>query len=238
MKLIGLDLETSGTEIDDGAVPIQLGLSYEINGHYYTWSSYVGGWNWKEHHWDTESAAVHNIPRNMLTDFEAAWKVDIRMANWLLDYIGPRMWNLPVGWNVAGFDMPFIRRYFPNLSRMLSYRSVDLTPLVVAMAEENERKYQEIKNRAKTAAAQEMESHGGTWHDAGFDAEASLRAYRWLLNNGLHDEVVYTTTITEENFDMLAACRKYTHDYDILPPTQQKNVRRIITDILIAGAGI
>lgn len=231
MRLIGLDFETSGSDIDAGAVPIQIGIAFRPNPDedLVVLDRYIGGWNWKDGSatWDKESEEVHGIPKEMLNDAPPAWKIDIALANELLGFIGPRMWNLPVGWNVGGFDMPFVRRYFPNLSRILSYRSVDLTPLVIALSGGHEGTYKEVKKQAKTWAANQI--GGYQWHDAGFDAEAALHAYQWLTEHGL-------STFVPQNFSMEAACRAYTHDYDMLPESQKQNVRRIIMQILEAGA--
>lgn len=237
MRFIGLDFETSGSDIDKGAVPIQLGLAWKDpdDGVMVVHDRFIGGWDFDgEHLWDEDSYRVHNLPRSLIDQAPPAWKVDIILANELLTYVGAKMWNLPVGWNVTGFDMPFIHKWFPNLSRILSYRAVDLTGITLALSGGDPNEYKRIKNLAKTWAAQQIDAEQ-SWHDAGYDAEAALWAYDWLTTT-----VIETTAtdlvIDEDSFDLDAACRVYTHDYDMLPETQKENARRVIRQILIAGA--
>ena len=183
MKFIGLDFETSGSDINDGAVPIQLGLATRVSGKLETTSLLIGGWQWgKDATWSDEAEEIHGFSKQDLEGIEPVRLIDIRLAHWLIHVgkaTGPRMWNLAVGWNVAGFDMPFIRKYMPALSSLLSYRTIDLNALVLAASNGQVSEYKRIKSLAKDGAAHAI-GREAAWHDAGYDAEASLRAYEYL----------------------------------------------------------
>lgn len=100
------------------------------------------------------------------------------------------MFTVPLGWNVAGFDRQFITRHFPNLNRLLSYRSVDLNSLIFEQVS-SEKEYNGLKEAAKQYAAKAMkerafvmmESEEEKWHDATYDAEASWYAFEFLRGN-------------------------------------------------------
>lgn len=196
MKIIGLDFETSGSDINDGAVPIQLGLAVinedEPYSGFQVTSLLIGGWQWgKDATWSEEAEEVHRISKADLEGIEPARIIDIRLAHWLVRTAratGQRMWNIPVGWNVAGFDMPFVRKYLPTVGSLLSYRTVDLNALVFALSQGHVSEFKRIKAQVKVGAADYLSTMGieGQWHDAGYDAAASLAAYHELTGL-IHD---------------------------------------------------
>lgn len=193
MTYIGLDLETSGTDIDAGALPIQLGMA---NGLASSYSSLIG---WEQDDlmagWSDRSAEVHGIPAQRVTIGKshsafAAETIDGWAVEWLttaLDRdIAPNS-LVAVGWNVGSFDFPFVKRYLPKLGELFSYRFVDLNAVCFTLAESRRRAsmkpdgelgYKSWKKRVKRASEEAM-GHG-EWHDAGYDAAASLAAW-WFL---------------------------------------------------------
>ena len=193
---VGLDLETSGTDISAGSVPIQVGVSL---GAAANMRSLIGGWEWdnddRPETWDERAALIHNIDRDLvgvMCDVEEyPTVVDRKVASFLtrMANVGPNEAVL-VGWNVGTFDFPFVRKYLPNTAALCSYRFVDLNALCFSMAEAGRRRaYQPDqaigakawKARAKKAAERMM---GGDpkWHDAGYDATASLLEWSWLVD--------------------------------------------------------
>jgi DNA polymerase III epsilon subunit-like protein len=185
IRYIGLDFETSGTDPWGDAVPIQIGIA--------TWASssdrpfdthfeaLIGKWVWGvDATWDEESFAIHGITQDELAKARFVWQVDILAAASLIEAgLGSRMWNVMVGWNVAGFDRQFITRWMPNLNRLFSYRTVDLNALVFARAGTDEQAYKKLKEASKVYAAERM---GGItdWHDALYDAQAALHSFEFL----------------------------------------------------------
>jgi hypothetical protein len=181
IRYIGLDFESSGTDPWGNHVPIQLGIAAElVDGHGMEYVELIGKWDWSQYEWSAEAADVHKIDRDLLNSAYPAWQVDIVAAAILLDEgLGSsRMWNVIVGWNVAGFDRQFITRWFPNLNRILSYRTVDLNAIVFSMAEGEEKEYNKIKKAAKNYAQEKL--GGDAWHNALFDAKAALLSFEYL----------------------------------------------------------
>lgn len=196
---IGLDLETSGTDIDAGSVPIQVGVSV---GSYSHMKSLIGGWEFNKQPssaypatWDDRAALIHNIDPSLVgpdcDPEEWPTVVDRKVVSFLtrIANVGPREAVL-VGWNVGTFDFPFVRQFLPATAALCSYRFVDLNAVVFSMAEAGRRRaYQPDqaigakawKARAKKAAERMM---GGEpkWHDAGYDATASLLEWSWLVD--------------------------------------------------------
>lgn len=93
---------------------------------------------------------------------------------------------IPIGWNVASFDMFHIKKDFPKLSKMFHYRSIDLNAVCFTVADALGMEYDEVKGDAKDYAEQRMGHHykvqeeNGTWHQAGFDALAGVYAWEFL----------------------------------------------------------
>lgn len=190
---IGLDLETSGTDIDAGAVPIQLGMAVGLAN---TFCELVGGWDFSEPYmgsdgegaWSSEAAEVHGLSRDDIEGLpfsSYSEAVERRALEWLP--AGPKHSLVAVGWNVGSFDFPFIRRYMPRLAEQFSYRFVDLNAVAFTLAESRRRRadnpdsvpgYKSWKRRAKRAAEEML--GGENWHDAGYDAAASLAAW-WFF---------------------------------------------------------
>lgn len=183
----GLDLETSGTNYTKHGT-IQVGL-VAPNGEIF--DSLVGGWQWIGDldsdplgvpvAWEETAAAVHGISKETLTGAPGRERVDERLVEFIkANSETTRVMNrIPVGWNVAGFDMNFFRKDFPKAGKMLSYRSADLNSIIFGMLQQNKMAdYNKIKDKVKKQAAEEM---GETkWHDAAFDAQAGLIALKYL----------------------------------------------------------
>lgn len=95
---LGMDFEATGSDPWDKSVPVQIGITTGTE-HF---ESLMGGWDWNEWDWNEEAANVHKIPRETIDKADPVWKVDIRVAAWLLDQgWRNRMFTVPVGFNVA-----------------------------------------------------------------------------------------------------------------------------------------
>lgn len=180
IQYVGLDFETSGTEPWGKTVPIQIGLSVGDGDDF---ASYIGRWDWSQYEWDPESAEVHKISQDTLKMAPAPFYVDIFASYWLVQKLGTnaRMWTIPVGFNVAGFDRQFVSRWFPNLNKLLSYRSVDLNAILFFQAGRSEGKYVHLKKDIKRRAAENMPVHDVGEHNAGYDAALAFEVLRLLM---------------------------------------------------------
>jgi len=182
---IGLDFEATGSEPWGSDLPIEIGISswggetgFDVN-----LESRIGGWQWgTDGEWNDRTVPIHHIEPADLVKAPPVWQVDITMAAALLRQgLGSRMWNIVVGWNVAGYDRQFITRWFPNLNRLFSYRTLDLNAVIYSKVED-EKGYEALKREAKSYAQERMTVVGATgdWHSALYDARASMYALEFL----------------------------------------------------------
>lgn len=189
----GLDLETSGVT-HERHVPIQLGLaapdgtmkSWLIDS--FAWEGFkVGEDHWL---WDERAAEVHGITKARLQEEGLSIpRVTLEAINFIEAH--SNVWHGQrklVGWNVGSFDVPFVRKHLPGVASVLSYQSADLNAACFIISEAQEVSYKGLKARAKEYAA-EMALKDGleeAWHDAGYDALASLYAWDYLKSRVQH----------------------------------------------------
>jgi len=189
----GLDFETSGTS-HERHVPIQLGIAAPDGSLY---SSLIGGWAWADEMdlgypvpgencwlWDLRAYEVHGIDRERLETAPDTAQVAASALDFVEGY-RPEVWHGQrklVGWNVASFDVPFLRKHFSGLARKLSYQSVDLNAVCFAISRAHGISFTEVKARSKEYAAEQMADlfPDEMWHDAGYDALAALHSFDYL----------------------------------------------------------
>lgn len=190
----GLDFETSGTNPEEHA-PIQVGVATLSE----VFVRDIGKWNWHDDpwtsdtfashrlaKWDPEAEAIHGITKERLKGAMSSYVVDGQTADWVRDLGSHRAGRIAVGWNVASFDFAFLRKWLPETASEMSYRSVDLNAVVFHITHTTEWKYNDLKDHVKGLAAHRIQDLGiyadnrPLWHDAGYDAIASLLAWEEL----------------------------------------------------------
>lgn len=186
---IGIDFETTGTDFET-SVPIEFGMATEWGNVH---ERLIGGWDWNDRPWSAEAEGIHKISQDDLRLARPADWIDKDFVDWVHLMVGadPKR-IIAVGWNVASFDLPFLRRYLPQTSKAISYRTVDLNAIVFAIVEAELRDaygepwtYYGLKDHLKREAADRIEGETGTdqaWHRAGYDALASIYAFDELLD--------------------------------------------------------
>jgi hypothetical protein len=207
---IGFDFETSGVNVKEHA-PIQVGLAIGTVKPV-VFSSLIGGWNWLDSpwtedipagaymHWDNEAAEVHGISKESLLGVDSPGKVDGWASLWLSQkshntYLNQR---IAVGWNVAGFDFPFAKRWLPETAGLLSYRTVDLNAVVFYISETTDWEYAKLKAYVKEIAADRISKDSQclyseeNWHDAGYDALSGLYVWEELQTIGRQGIAAWT----------------------------------------------
>lgn len=182
---VGLDGEMTGTtkkgegQASEKYQLIQIGLSVEAVGMpNATFVSDIGYASWNE---TKEAMEVNKFTAERIRAGPSGLKVDAEALTWLESKLGSGIRDLhAVGWNVGSFDLPFVQKYLPNLGDRFSYRSVDLNSVVYAIVgpEGTFEEYDGLKAKAKQYAEKELGE--ARWHDAGYDAAASLLAFRFL----------------------------------------------------------
>lgn len=167
----GLDIETTGSDIDAGAAIIQIGVTF---GGYQAFVSDI-----KPHAGAVivpEAMAVNKITQERMDAAPSAAEVDENLSQWLISQgIEPRRF-IAIGWNVAGFDIPFVKRYLPKTFKFLSYRTVDLNAIVFTL--DPVRGQDRLKKQLKTWTEEGLD---GSAHDALFDATSAIEAWRILV---------------------------------------------------------
>lgn len=195
IRYIGLDFEATGSDPWGAHAPIQIGMVVMATPDSQfdpAFESLIGGWHLNgkrgEWEWDEEAAKVHNIPREDVKRGGRApsvHEVDVTAAAWMYRLgLRNRMWNITVGWNVAGYDRQFVTRHFPNLNRLLSYRTVDLNALVFSRSGGDQGRFMDIKASAKQYADKRLGLGPKDRHNALTDARAALLEFEFLSKVG------------------------------------------------------
>lgn len=177
MIFTGLDLETSGDSHTE-SVPIQIGIALPSKESF---GILAGQWDWNEPHsqWNEVAFGIHGITKEQLAEAPSAKMADYYAAEWLSKRQIAGEVSCMVGFNVAGFDMPYVKKYFPTLMGLFTRRSVDLNALCYAMSEYGVASFDRIKRDCKNYAAEQLAGET-RWHDAQYDAVAALYAYDYL----------------------------------------------------------
>jgi len=186
--LLGIDGEMSDSDLSSGAVLLQIGLCDQYGNTFESLIGHSEGWYKSE-----EASAVHCIPDEDILLAQRAGAVDERLRAWLDErledaiargvHTGLRPF-IPLGWNVGGFDMPFVRKFLPLSCELISRRSLDLNALCHSFEQswvtyQGERKsFNQWKQLAHDYAEKIL---GDTnWHDALYDAQAGMEAHNFL----------------------------------------------------------
>ncbi len=186
-KLAGLDGEmTGGTktlEFYREYQLIQIGVAFDLTDNIYTSDI---GFKENEYKWTQEALDVNKFTHERIQAGPSAALVDAEIVAWLRGHnINETAKLIAVGWNVASWDLPFVRYYLPRFGKFLSYRTIDLNAIVFAAERITGLSYNTIKDHAKRYAEKRLEHRcfqpEPAWHNAGFDAAASLAAFEYLV---------------------------------------------------------
>jgi hypothetical protein len=189
--LLGLDGEMSSAELAEGGKLIQVGCAVwtgEPGGNIDTYTSLI---RWDEMQWSPRAAQVHGITREEVQNARNRQVVDDEFHAWLTQHgaIQGRRILIPIGLNVAAFDMPFFRDALPKSTALFARRAVDLNALCFTYAgwdpnprTTGPRDFSGWKKSMKAAANKELLARGTPTaeHDAGYDAAQALLGWWWL----------------------------------------------------------
>lgn len=104
----------------------------------------------------------------------------------LRDYHGSR-YLIPMGLNIAGFDMTYLRYHFqPETLSLLGYRSIDLNALIFREADVREETFQDTKNKLRRVGNEMTKKFLGDreleQHHALYDAYFNCFVYSLLTD--------------------------------------------------------
>lgn len=184
VRFIGLDGEMTSSDLSAGGTLIQLGLSMRDEDGV-LWGKSVGinpflDKDDSEIHWTRVAESVHGFTKEDLKIYGSAEEADQILVDWLIARgrtTRKRGENIPVGFNVGVFDMPFVKAALPKTYEFFSRRTVDLNPLLFAL-DGVETDFNGWKDRAKQYAIKQMGFENQ--HDAGWDSAMHLHCFEFL----------------------------------------------------------
>jgi DNA polymerase III epsilon subunit-like protein len=203
---IGLDGEMSSADITTGGALIQAGAASldPATNTVEVFSSLIRPPS--RYEWSERAAAVHGISEEQLKAAPSAEQVDEELHEWLLAHgaVAERRVVVPVGLNVASFDLPFFKTALPRATALLARRSVDLNAVLFTLEhwdpnpKSAPRDFAAWKRSMKTHANRVILERGlgAREHDAGFDAAQALIGWHWLRSQ-IHAPVARAAALDE-----------------------------------------
>lgn len=206
MLYFGLDGEMTGADLDRGCRLIQIGVAVAVDEdgtprdasdvtdgpscRLDVYESLVGWRSDDEVTYQDAGMAVHGVTIDQIMAATHRDQVDTDLTRWL-EARGaterPRRVR-PIGFNVNGFDLPFLADALPNANARFSRRPVELNSATATLAgvvqlSGSPATEKGLKRAAKRWAASELDGHpqlAAGWHSAGYDAAAAVLVWRWL----------------------------------------------------------
>jgi hypothetical protein len=166
----GLDIETTSTRIEGEL--IQIGIYVDSELYYVSDVGHRGNI-----YYEASALQVNQFTWERIFGGTPAFTVDAALEKFMFKvaskYPGVKYQNMiPVGLNIASFDIPFIKKTLSRFSRLLSYRSADVNAVLYSMTD-NLEEYVHLKNVVREEARL-LTTVEGAEHDALYDAELGL----------------------------------------------------------------
>jgi hypothetical protein len=180
MLFVGLDGEMSSPDIEKGGALIQIGLSVFTHEGIETISEYLRAP--ADMHWDPAAEEVHGISQEHLKSAGLHQEeVDEILYKWLTGHGADpkdRAKTVPVGFNITGFDLPFVKKALPKTYSLLSRRAAELNGMLWLL----DGKKGHLMEEWKTLALEYAKINLNTFnpHDAGWDSARHLLCFEYL----------------------------------------------------------
>lgn len=175
---VGIDGEMSGY-LEEGGKLIQIGLTVRTAEGLDTLSILI---NPGEMFWNEDSAKVHNIDQRDIRDFgKPNESADHMVYNWLINHGADpkkRRLTIPVGFNIIGFDMPFIKAQLPRTYSLFSRRMADLNGMIWLLQGKDGKTFTNWKDEACEFAHNNLDNY--LPHDAGWDSKRHLLCFEFF----------------------------------------------------------
>jgi hypothetical protein len=180
MLFVGLDGEMSAPDMDQGGQLIQFGLAVKSAGAIQSISFLIKPT--EEMYWDEKAAKVHLIPYEVVHMYGTTPEIaDDALYRWLVSHgANPknRAKTVPVGFNITGFDLPFVKKTLPKTFSLLSRRTGELNGMLWLLNGKDGHNFESWKKKAMTYAEDNLEDY--VPHDAEWDAKRHLLCYEYL----------------------------------------------------------
>lgn len=194
-KFIGIDLETTGRDHRLHKI-VQIGLAVRTDeGSFVAMNRDVKQVMYR---YEEESLKVCKFTHERIAAGGEPEEVELKCLEFLMEHAPIPKRLITVGWNVGSFDLQFIREQFTVLDQRLHYRHVELNSLCYAVATVLQKDVDKVKRECKIYTARAIRAGlpegyeaGDNWHDAGYDAIASLYSYQYFVDLMKSDEFIY-----------------------------------------------
>lgn len=177
MRELFLDIETSGTDSTKHSI-LSVGMVVSINGLEDYQSFY------REIKYDELLIVPDSIKINKFDFINQENRTHILQADkeavaFIKKYYPIDKKPMPIGLNVGSFDLQFINKQMPLLSKVLNRRSVDLNSLMYMLAHKHSKDFLELKQELSDEANKRTVNLGLgiEKHNALFDAMFNLNLY-------------------------------------------------------------
>lgn len=180
MLFVGIDGEMSCPDMEKGGKLIQIGVSVATPQGVETLSLYLRPP--EDMYWEDRAAEVHKITQETLRlSGKHPEEVDEILYEWLISKgANPkrRAKTVPVGFNITGFDMPFVKVTLPKTYSLFSKRTAELNGMLWMLHGKKGKTFEEWKAMAMEYAKINMVTYKP--HDAGWDSARHLLCFEYL----------------------------------------------------------
>ena len=179
MLFVGIDGEMSCPDMELGGKLIQIGMSVVSPLGIETISYYIRPP--EDMYWEDRAAEVHKITQDQLKGAPHPEEVDELLYEWLVSHgANPkrRVKTVPVGFNITGFDMPFVKVTLPKTYSLFSKRTAELNGMLWMLHGKQGKSMEEWKEMSMEYARINMNSYKP--HDAGWDSARHLLCFEYL----------------------------------------------------------
>ena len=175
MNLTGLDIETTGVDLNKHHRLIQIGIVTMAGVHSFCYDVCPIG----DMMIDAEAMAVNGFTLNRIAQAMHGPIVDSTLSA-AIAALGVREGELTaVGWNVGGFDIAFIKKELPKTAAFFSHRALDLTGVAMVNEMKTGKPWRALKAEIHKFVADYLCEDKR--HDALYDAKAALLAVDYLV---------------------------------------------------------
>lgn len=132
--------------------------------------------------WDETAAQVHLItPEHLRSKGLHPEEVDEILYDWLISHGADpkdRARTVPVGFNITGFDLPFIKATLPKTFSLFSRRTAELNGMLWMLHGKQNKTFEDWKEMALEYARMNLITYKP--HDAGWDSARHLLCFAYL----------------------------------------------------------
>ena len=188
MQELFLDIETSGTDPIKHSI-LSIGMVVSLNG-LVDYQSFYKEIKYEELLINPSAIEVNGFDFTSQAGRIPLLQTDEEAVSFIKRYYKPDIKPIPIGLNIAGFDMQFIHRHMPLLSNRLRRKTVELNSLIYILAEKHSKDFKELKYKLVKEADERttVMALGVEKHNALYDAVFNMNLYFMIKRDLLNQE--------------------------------------------------